>query len=55
MLYYVTVEKNGVHVETHRFASFQEARQYAYAVKAARRGVGVEVWIGQDGEGAVKL
>jgi len=53
MLYYVTVERNGIHVETHKFASWKEARQYAYAVKSARRGV--EVWIGQDGEGAVKI
>jgi len=54
MLYYVTVERNGIHVETHKFPSWKEARNYAYAVKTVRRGE-VEVWIGRDGEGAVKL
>lgn len=54
MLYYVTLERNGIHLETHRFASFMEAREYAYAAKAQRRG-NVEVWLGVEGEFAIKI
>lgn len=54
MLYYVKVEKNGIHQETHRFTSWKEAHEYARAVKTVRRG-DVEVWLGMEGEGAIKL
>lgn len=54
MLYYVKIVVNGRHSETHRFRSWREAHEYAMELKKFRRN-NIDIWIGQDGEGAVKI
>jgi len=52
-MWYVTIEERGIHVATHKFDSWQTALQYALVFKKA--GKDRNVWVGQDGEGAVQI
>jgi hypothetical protein len=54
MLYYVKIVIGGLLSEVFYFDNWKEAREYALTLKQRKRGT-ADIWIGQDGEGAVKL
>jgi len=53
-MWYVTLVRNGVHLSTQRFESWKAAMLYALSARKIST-YAVEVWIGRDGEEAVKL
>lgn len=53
-MFYVKIVVNGLLSETFHFDNWKEARTYALVLHARRKG-NSQVWLGQDGEGAVLI